>query len=177
MVLQILLRLGLYQLFWLDRIPDHAAVHETVQMAKEMGFGPQSGFINATLRGYLRDREGTEKRLELLRRENAALGFSHPEWLCQRWEKRWGTESLQKFLEWNNTPPIAFARANTLKTTVENLAAVWEKENVRFVPLRFDWVKGDLVFELRSHSSLAEMTSFQQGLFYVQDPSTLLAVT
>ena len=176
-VLQILLRLGLYQMFWLDRIPDHAAVHETVQMAKEMGFGPQSGFINAILRGYLRERDAAEKKLQSLKRENPALGFSHPQWLCQRWEKRWGGESLQKFLECNNTPPITFARANTLKTTPENLAAIWEKENVRFVPRQFDWVKGDLVFELRSHPPLAEMPSFQQGLFYVQDPSTLLAVT
>ncbi|HMC29015.1 MAG TPA: 16S rRNA (cytosine(967)-C(5))-methyltransferase RsmB [Verrucomicrobiae bacterium] len=176
-VLQILLRLGLYQMFWLDRIPDHAAVHETVQMAKETGFGPQSGFINAVLRGYLRERETIEKRLQLLKHENPSLGFSHPPWLCERWEKRWGAEVLQKLLEWNNTPPITFARANTLRTTVENLAAVWEKEGVRFVPRQFDWVTGDLVFELRSHPPLVEMPSFQQGLFYVQDPSTLLAVT
>jgi len=123
-VLQILLRLGLYQMFWLDRIPDHAAVHETVEMAKQLGFGPQSGFINAVLRGYLRERDATEKRLQLLKAENPSLGFSHPQWLCQRWETRWGAEVLQKFLEWNNAPPITFARANTLKTIVENLAAV-----------------------------------------------------
>src|SRR5215216_3319100 len=56
-LLQILLRLGLYQLFWLDRIPDHAAVNEAVEMAKELGFGAQSGFVNAVLRGYLRERD------------------------------------------------------------------------------------------------------------------------
>ena len=59
--LQVLLRLGLYQLFWLERIPDHAAVHETVSLAKQLGFGSQSGFINAVLRGYLREREQTER--------------------------------------------------------------------------------------------------------------------
>src|SRR5215471_12314659 len=48
--LRILLRLGLYQIFWLDRIPDHAAVHETVELAKRSGFGAQSGFVNAVLR-------------------------------------------------------------------------------------------------------------------------------
>ena len=52
--LQILLRLALYQMFWLSRIPDHAAVNETVELAKRNGFGPQAGFINAVLRGYLR---------------------------------------------------------------------------------------------------------------------------
>src|SRR5207302_7837000 len=51
-MLQNLLRLGLYQIFWLDRIPNHAAVHETVEQAKHDGFGPQAGFVNAILRGY-----------------------------------------------------------------------------------------------------------------------------
>jgi len=55
--LQILLRLALYQIFWLSRIPDHAAVNETVEIAKRCGFGPQSGFVNAVLRGYLRERD------------------------------------------------------------------------------------------------------------------------
>ena len=59
-MLQDLLRLGLYQIFWLDRIPNHAAVHETVELAKQGGFGPQAGFVNAVLRGYLREFEATQ---------------------------------------------------------------------------------------------------------------------
>lgn len=176
-VLQILLRLGLYQMFWLDRIPDHAAVHETVEMARKQGFGPQSGFINAVLRGYLREREQTEGKLQKLKGEEPATGYSHPKWICDLWEARWGPEKLRKLLEWNNTPPITYARANLLKTSPEELAAVWEKEGVRFVPRQFNWVVGDLVFELHSHPSINAMPSFQQGLFYIQDPSTLLAVS
>ena len=61
--LQILLRLGLYQMFWLDRIPDHAAVFETVEIAKRLGFGPQAGFMNAVLRSYAREREATKMSL------------------------------------------------------------------------------------------------------------------
>ena len=61
--LQNLLRLGLYQIFWLDRIPDHAAVHETVELAKQIGFGAQAGFVNAILRGYLREDDATKKFL------------------------------------------------------------------------------------------------------------------
>src|SRR5882724_10588247 len=56
-LLQILLRVGLYQLFWLDRVPDYAAVHESVQLAKQLGFGSQAGFVNALLRGCLRERD------------------------------------------------------------------------------------------------------------------------
>ena len=55
------MRLGLYQIFWLDRIPPHAAVHETVELAKRSGYGAQAGFINAVLRGYLRETDETQK--------------------------------------------------------------------------------------------------------------------
>ena len=72
--LQNLLRLGLYQIFWLDRIPNHAAVHETVELAKQNGFGPQAGFVNAVLRGYLREFDETRKLLAELKTAQPALG-------------------------------------------------------------------------------------------------------
>ena len=113
--LQYLLCLGLYQIFWLDRIPDHAAVNETVELAKRSGFGPQAGFINAVLRGYLREMDGTRKLLAELKATQPALGYSHPEWLVARWQKRWGVEQMARLLQWNNTPPPTCARANTLR--------------------------------------------------------------
>ena len=173
--LQILLRLGLYQMFWLDRIPDHAAVHETVEMAKQMGFGPQAGFINAVLRGYLRERDQTEKALEQLKLIQPALGFSHPDWLCARWQMRWDDEKLRQLLIWNNTPPRTFARVNALRATADALRREWEKEGVAARLFSCDWAGDTLIYELESHPSLAALPSFQQGLFYVQDPSTLLA--
>ncbi|HVR36990.1 MAG TPA: transcription antitermination factor NusB, partial [Methylomirabilota bacterium] len=80
--LQTLLELGLYQMFWLDRIPPHAAVHESVQLAKTAGYGAQSGFINAVLRAYSRELDTTRTALHDLKRNTPHLGFSHPEWLC-----------------------------------------------------------------------------------------------
>ena len=176
-VLQILLRLGLYQMFWLDRVPDHAVVHETVDLAKRLGFGAQAGFINAVLRGCLREREQTEKLLAELKQTQPALGYSHPEWLCARWERTWGRDHLKQLLEWNNTPPAAYGRRNALKADVAALTAAWSTEGVRFAPHLCDWAGGGLVFRLESHPPLATLPSFQQGLFYVQDPSTLLAVS
>src|SRR6185295_8808128 len=90
--LQIVLRLGLYQIFWLDRIPNHAAVHETVEQAKRGGFGPQAGFVNAVLRGYLREVDETKTLLFDLKTSQPATGWSHPEWLVERWCARWGGE-------------------------------------------------------------------------------------
>src|SRR6185312_16430218 len=103
--LQNLLRLGLYQIFWLDRIPNHAAVNETVEQAKQSGFGPQAGFVNAILRGYLREFDATKALLADLKTTQPHIGYSHPEWLVARWQKRWGVEKTAQLMEWNNTPP------------------------------------------------------------------------
>ena len=198
-MLQNLLRLGLYQIFWLDRIPNHAAVNETVELARLSGFGAQSGFVNAVLRNYLREFDATRRLLADLKRMQPHLGYSHPEWLVARWQKRWGAEKAAQLMEWNNTPPKTFARVNTLKlsevgsarcadrtpqhgvpTALEKAASVllekWRDENVEYDFVRRDWLEENLVFELKSHPPLMQLPSFQQGLFYVQDPGTLPAV-
>jgi 16S rRNA (cytosine967-C5)-methyltransferase len=173
--LQNLLRLGLYQIFWLDRIPDHAAVHETVELAKQNGFGTQAGFVNAILRGYLREHDETKNLLAGLKISQPALGWSHPEWLVARWQKRWDIEKTASLLEWNNTPPKTFARVNTLKTDAGKLLEKWREENVEYDFVRREPLEENLVFEMKSHPPLSSLASFRDGWFYIQDPGTLLA--
>jgi 16S rRNA (cytosine967-C5)-methyltransferase len=173
--LQNLLRLGLYQIFWLDRIPDHAAVHETVELARAGGFGAQAGFVNAVLRGYLREADQTKKLLADLKIFQPALGWSHPEWLVARWQKHFGGEHARQLLEWNNTPPKIFARVNTLKTDAGKLVGQWREENVAYDFVRRERLEENLVFELKSHPPLTSLASFRNGWFYIQDPGTLLA--
>ena len=211
-MLQTLLRLGLYQIFWLDRIPNHAAVNETVEQAKQAGFGPQAGFVNAILRGFLREFDATKALLAELKTKEPHIGYSHPEWLVERWQKRWGAEKTAQLLEWNNATPKTFARLNELKFAADSdsfeaggarlseragsitpgsgahgvarptikdagdLLALWRNENVDYDFVRRDWLEENLVFELKAHPPLGKLGSFQDGLFYVQDPSTLLAV-
>ena len=195
--LQDLLRLGLYQIFWLDRIPDHAAVHETVEQAKRDGFGSQAGFINAVLRGYLRENEETRALLNELKTSQPALGYSHPEWLVTRWKKQFGDERTRQLLESNNTPPKNFARLNTLNfgkpsaapdekrvhrdvperiTEAGQFLTFWRDEGVDYDFFSRDWTGDGLMFELKSHPPLTTLESFQKGWFYMQDPSTVLAV-
>lgn len=171
-----LLQLGLYQIFWLDRIPNHAAVHETVELAKESRLHAQAGFINAVLRGYLREFDATRGLLAELKRRQPHLGYSHPEWLADRWQQRWGADRAAQLMEWNNTPPKTYARVNTLKADPGKLLTQWRDEGVEYDFFRRHWIEENLVFELKSHPPLGQLPSFQQGLFYVQDPSTLLAV-
>ena len=197
-----LLRLGLYQIFWLDRIPPHAAVHETVELAKQSGYGSQAGFINAVLRGYLREADEIKKILADMKISQPALGWSHPEWLVEKWRKQFGDEKTRELLDWNNTPPRTFARVNTLKfgsrlpagaqpiahpsqslpppvaaefKDAGDLLTRWREEGVEYDFFTRDWTGENLAFELKSHPSLARLGSFRDGWFYVQDPSTLLA--
>ena len=199
--LQNLLRLGLYQIFCLDKIPPHAAVHETVELAKQSGLGQQAGFVNALLRGYLREFDETKKLLAELKASDPAVGFSHPPWLVERWQKHFGVEKTAQLLEWNNTPPKTFARVNTLKfrrdefhesqasgdksgiriarpselNDAGHLLEKWREENVEYDFVRRDWLEENLVFELKSHPPLVSLASFRDGWFYLQDPGTLLA--
>jgi 16S rRNA (cytosine967-C5)-methyltransferase len=202
-----LLRLGLYQIFWLDRIPPHAAVHETVELAKRTGYGHQAGFINAVLRGYLRAADEIKKILADMKISQPALGWSHPEWLVEKWRKNFGDEKTRQLLEWNNTPPKTYARVNALKFSGTGVSPVsfsvtnpampikptgetpvplprnagdlltrWREENVEYDFFTRDWTDENLVFEFKSHPPLTKLGSFRDGWFYLQDPSTLLAV-
>jgi 16S rRNA (cytosine967-C5)-methyltransferase len=173
---QLLLRLGLYQIFCLQRIPAHAAVNETVELAKRTGSGAKAGFLNAVLRGCLREREAIVRQLEALKKEDPPAGYSHPAWLVERWQARWGPEKTVQLMEWNNAPPPTFARLNGLKTDAATLTDRWKAQGIGFAPRQWDWTGGDWLAELQSHPGLAEWEDFQKGFFYVQDPSTLLAV-
>ena len=175
-MLQIILQMGLYQIFWLDRIPHHAAVNETVALARRLGCAAQAGFVNALLRGYLRDEDRTRALLAEIKTSQPDLGWSHPAWLVDRWRSRWGAAPLTSLLEWNNRPPATYARLNRLTADPARVLEQWRAEGVEYVPFERDWVEPDLVYELKSHPPLAQLPSFQQGQFYLQDPSTLLAV-
>ena len=174
-IVQNLLRLALYQMFWLERVPSYAAVNESVEICKQRGLESQAKFINAVLRGYGREMELTRQRLDELRLRKPWLGFSHPEWLYKRWEKQCGAQKAVRLLEWNNAPPPTYARVNTLKTDPDSLVRKWTEEAVVFEETRWNWVSAKTVYLLRTHPPFHVMESFRSGSFYIQDPSTLLA--
>ena len=171
---QILLRLGLYQIFLLGRIPDHAAVNEAVNLARRLDLGNQSGFINAVLRNCLREKDSWLEKLANLRKNQPAIGYSHPLWLVQRWRDRW--PDYVSLLEWNNQPAPVYARRSTLLTTVEDLEAQWAQEGVSFDRFKLSWLKEGLMFKIKANGSIGDLPSFQEGKFYIQDPSTVASV-
>ncbi len=171
-----LLRTGLYQLFVLDRIPDHAAVNETVELARKLGFAAQAGFVNALLRGCLRERDTLERDLANLKETQLDLGYSHPRWLCERWAERMSSDQVRALLTWNNQSPPVFGRINLLKTSPADWRARLGAEGLETAVVDFDWVPAGWILRFERVPALTSLASFREGLFYVQDPSTLLAV-
>jgi 16S rRNA (cytosine967-C5)-methyltransferase len=116
-----ILRLGLYQVAYLDRIPDHAAVGESVELAKV--HAPRAGgLVNATLRRATREAAGILAGLTEATPEQAALKHSYPAWIAQRWFADLGPDDARALMAAGNRAPESVLRANTLKTTVEALA-------------------------------------------------------
>jgi 16S rRNA (cytosine967-C5)-methyltransferase len=172
-----MLRLGLYQIAFMDRIPEHAAVHETVATARDLRLHSQSGFINAILRGFLRDKEAILKRLETWKTMAPSKAYSHPEWLIHKWKKQFGDSSTIALLDWNNQIPSTYARWNPLCGSVETLESLWNKEGVARKEVSFPWSQSMKIYKITSFPTQPDkLESFKSGLFYVQDPSTLLAV-
>jgi len=175
-IIQEILRLGLYQIFFLNRIPEHAIVNESVILAKANNHKRQSGFINALMRRFLKEKESVFKIISQLQDEHPALGQSHPDWLYEKWKERWGREKAIRLLEWNNQPAPTYARLNKLNTETKVLINRWESEKVDVRPFECDWAKQGSIYQLRKHPKIETLQSFRDGLFYIQDPSTLLSI-
>lgn len=108
------LRLGLFQLTYLDGIATHAAVHESVELAKQHGHGG-AGLVNAVLRRAARERPDLLTDLTDETPEQAAILHSVPDWLAQMWWKELGEEEARRLLKTINRPPESALRINTLK--------------------------------------------------------------
>ncbi len=166
-----LLRLGLYQAFFLDKIPISAAVNETVELAKV--FAPRaSGLINAVLRRADREREtiawpDRNNRLA----DFISVYYSHPIWLVDDWIRELGPEEAESLAaSMNEVPPLTF-RVNTLRITREGLLERLAGENIQVEKCRFspDGIR------VLSHVNPAKTAGFAEGLFTVQDESSQLA--
>ncbi|MEI5906124.1 16S rRNA (cytosine(967)-C(5))-methyltransferase RsmB [Bacillus spongiae] len=163
-----LLRMSLYQMVFLDKVPDRAVIYEAVEIAKRRGHKGIVGMVNGVLRSV--QRQGVAS-LELLkdREERLSVETSHPLWLVKRWVSQFGYEKTKEMCETNILAPFQTGRANETKVTVEELIPMLKEENVEvekslFVPEAFHSIRGNLV----------KTDAFKQGLFTVQDESSMM---
>ena len=150
-----ILRLGLYQLFFLKTAP-HAAVHETVELAPKK----QRSLINAMLR------TATRRQSELLASANAQPLFvrtSHPQFLIERWQQQFGPEQAEALCKWNNLPAPVYSRINRLKIDRHKFLRLYPTS--RPLTRNSDFVEFDTL----------PTGAVRRGHCYIQDPSTVIA--
>jgi len=168
----LLLRLGLYQIFYLDRVPVSAAVNETVNLAKQAA--PRaSGFINAVLRSADRGRD-TIPYPDPANEPAAYLAtrYSHPRWIVDGWLEQLGYDEAEKLAAVMSQAPPFTVRANRLKNSREELEATLAREGAAVRPCSH----APDGLTITSPVSLANLPSFANGLFVVQDEASQLAV-
>ena len=164
-----ILRLGVYQLLFLDRIPARAAVSETVELCRQRGYARAAGLVNAVLR-----RVADAEVLPEIPGEGTAgwlsTRYSHPQWLCDYVSREKGYAFAEAFLKKNNEPPKLFIQVNTLKVQTADYIRALERADIPFMALEPD---GCLALE----GGLAtRLPGYEEGLFYVQDRAARLAV-
>ncbi len=164
-----LLRLTLYQMVYLDRIPDRAAIFEAVEIAKRRGHKGIAGVVNGVLRSI--QRQGLPS-LDAISdpTEKLAVETSHPVWLVKRWVSQFGFEKTKEMCEMNLTAPLQTARVNVTRISVEDCLLQLEKEGFLVEPSP---IIPEAIKCLRGN--LAASNTFKEGLLTIQDESSMLA--
>ena len=167
-----ILRLGAYQCLWMGGVPDRAAVHSSVALARRFGHAGVAGLVNGVLRTVLRCHAGYA--LPDPDRQPAAhlsLAHSHPQWLVERWLSRYGAARTRALCEENNRPREVTLRVNTLRTDAGALARRLKQEGLRAV--RASALAPDALV-VQGTDRLDSLPSYRDGWFQVQDEGALL---
>jgi len=162
------LRVALYQILFLDRIPHSAAVHEAVEFVKRIRGERPAGLVNAVLRNVIRNIDGirypdpADDQMQYL-----AVVFSHPHWMVKRWLNRFGFEETKKLLSANNERPSLSLRINKLKVEPGHFLTLLEKQQIEYTGSSYV----DYFVKVKNLSRIGEMELFRNGYFTVQDES------
>ena len=163
------MRVALYQILFLDKIPDYAAVNEAVEFIKKLQGQKSADFTNAILRNIIRNKES----IRYPDPEEDLIGYlscyhSHPVWLVKRWLTRFGRELTEALLIANNEKPNLTLRINTEKTTHEEFKKLLDSVKLRYTEGRY--LPG--FFRLKTVTNITDWEYFEKGYFSIQDEST-----
>lgn len=163
-----LLRLSLYQIVFLSRIPPHAAVNEAVEIAKRRGHKGIASMVNGILRSILRQGiRSTDEIKEQVQR--LSIETSHPLWLVERFIQSYGIEKTTEMLHENNIPPKQTVRVNRTKATVKEVLTSLKQEGIHAEQSK---VIPECIYILDGQA--ARTDAFKRGLFTIQDESSMM---
>ena len=166
------MRVALYQILFLDKVPEFAAVNEAVEFVKKLQGEKSANLTNAVLRNIIRNKEG----IRYPNKEEDNISFlsayySHPSWLVKRWAKRFGEEFTEDLLIANNQKPTLSLRVNNLKTNKEEFLGLLKKVNLKFSKSKYL----DEFVRLNNLTNIQDWEYFAKGYFSIQDESTGLS--
>ena len=166
----VLLELGLYQILYLDRVPDRAAVDECVTLAKQ--YKEQSArFVNAVLRRAVREKENVPALLDLPGNKGLSLRESYPRYLVSLWTEQYGKERAEEICRAQNAPAAITLRVNTLKGSAADYGERLREAGIPFHPA----VLCDTGITLDASLSPTELPGWDEGAVFVQDASAQAA--
>jgi len=165
---KVLLRLTLYQMLYLDKVPERAAIYEAVEIAKKKGHKGVASVVNGVLRSI--QRQGVPD-LETMKNDvdRISIATSHPRWMVEKWVAQFGVENTERLCEMNLVPPSQTARVNTAKASVEEVISMLKAQG-------FDVEKGEVAPEsiVSKKGNLAYSNAFKNGFITIQDESSML---
>jgi 16S rRNA (cytosine967-C5)-methyltransferase len=167
-----ILRLGAYQLLYLTKIPEFAAVHESVKLAKQAGLTKFTGLVNALLRRIAENRDRIQypdKALDIVR--YLSIKYSHPEWIVRIFLDRFGPDETEQLLVLNNQPAPLILRINQLKCSIDHFEQQLTRAKIQVV--RNQYAPESLQIN-QMHGSIQELPGYHEGSFTVQDTASIL---
>ena len=167
-----ILRIGAYQILFLDKVPHSAAVNTSVELAKTAGRGQAAGLVNAVLRKIAQNKDGLPPIPEGDEAKYLSIRYSHPRWLVKRLLTLLGREETERFLAEDNSQPPTEAQVNPLRGSAAELREALESKGVTVEP--HPWLPDCLL--LSGTGDLERLRAFQEGRFYIQDGAARLAV-
>jgi 16S rRNA (cytosine967-C5)-methyltransferase len=166
------LRVALYQILFLDRVPDYAAVNEAVEFVKKLQGQKPADLTNAILRNIIRSKNA----IHYPNQEEDLPGYlsayySHPSWMVKRYLKRFGKDGTEKLLFANNEKPFLTLKINTLKVKPEEFKSLLDSVNLKYMPGKYL----PEFFKLLNLTNITAWEYYQKGYFNIQDESAGLA--
>lgn len=165
-----ILRTAIYQLVYMDSVPDSAAVDEAVKLAKKNKNPAVSGFVNGILREFIRRNKALPTKKDPL--ERLALEYSAPLWLVKKWDEEYGSEVCVSMLKTSLGAAPTAVKANTLKLKLSEIISVLRTDGFECEQISDDIVKDCL--KISGSGSIEKSRAYQAGLIHVQDISCQL---
>ncbi len=168
----IILKMALYQIAFMEKIPESAAVNEAVKLTKKANFR-STGFVNGILRSFLR-LEGKwpypDEKKDPVR--FLSVSYSHPIWLVERWITLYGKEAAENLMAADNEVPLISLRCNTLRTTIDELVEALTEAG--YTAKKHEVISDAVLLHKMGTTPIHLLEAFEKGHFFVQDLSAML---